>query len=180
MAQTLQVSTATGKLDRLLVNAAHTTGKSPLLQLFDKNAKHNFLIDTGAAISVFPAGWSDRFRKGDVTLLAANNSIIDTYGSRQFILDFGLPHPLTNLAISSSWCDSTYHWRWFSVATQIVRGSRQTHLIDTRNGTQVEAEPSPCPTTFLNFLQLAIHLWSFQTTSGWLPVIDKCLHQRYP
>lgn len=77
------------------MNAAHVSGTSPLLRLYDKNTKLNFLIDMGAAISVFPAGRSDHFKKGDVTLRAANNSIINTYGSRQLSLDFGLPCPLT-------------------------------------------------------------------------------------
>ena len=59
------------------------------------NTKLNFLIDTGAALSVLPAGRSDRFKKGNATLRAANDSIINNYGSRQLILDFGLPRPLT-------------------------------------------------------------------------------------
>ena len=63
------------------MNAAHATGTSPLLRLNDKNTTLTFLIDTGAALSVLPAGRSDRFKKGDVTLRAANNSIINTYGS---------------------------------------------------------------------------------------------------
>lgn len=81
------------------MNAAHATGPSPLLRLYDMNTKLNFLIDTEAALSVLPAGQSDsvsdRFKKGDVTLRAANNSIINTNGSRQLILNFGLPGPLT-------------------------------------------------------------------------------------
>lgn len=81
------------------MNAAHATGPSPFLRLYDKNTKLNFLIDTEAALSVLPAGQSDsvsdRFKKGDVTLRAANNSIINTNGSRQLILNFGLPRPLT-------------------------------------------------------------------------------------
>ena len=151
MPRALQVSTAIGKLDGQSVNAAHATGKSCLLRLFDKNTKQNFLIDTGAEISVFPAGRSDRLHKTDVTLRAANNSIISTYGFRRFTLDFGLPRPLT--------------WR-FLVAdvTQPIIGAdfllqhkllvdlAQRRLIDTRNGTRVEADPSPCSTPRLNFI----------------------------
>ena len=66
-----------------------------LLQSFDlitRILNWIFLIDKGAAPSLFPAGQSDRFKKGDVTLGVANISIINTrYGSRQLILDSGLP-----------------------------------------------------------------------------------------
>ena len=61
------------------MNAAHTTGSSQLLRVFDKNSKLHFLIHTGAEISVFPAGRADRFHKSDVTLRAANNSTIDHF-----------------------------------------------------------------------------------------------------
>lgn len=142
MPRALQVSPAPGKLDGQSVNAAHTTGHSCLLRLFDKNSQQTFLIDTGAEISVFPAGRSDRLHKRDLTLRAANNSPINTYGFRQFTLDFGLPRPLT--------------WR-FLVAdvTQPIIGAdfllqhkllvdlEQRRLIDTRNGTRVAADPSP-------------------------------------
>ena len=135
------------------VYAAHATGPSPLLRLYDKNTKLKFLIDTGVALSVLPAERSDRFKKSDVTLRAANNSIINTYGSRQLILDFGLPRSLT--------------WR-FLVAdvTQPIIGADfllqhkllvdldRRRLFDTRNGTRVEAESSPCPTPHLNFLSM--------------------------
>ena len=135
------------------MNTAHVTGTSPLLQLYDKNTKLNFLIDTGAALSVLPAGRSDRFKKGDIILQAANNSIINTYGSQQLILDFGLPRPLT--------------WRFlvadvsqpiisadFLLQHKLLVDLDRRRLIDTRNGTRVEAESSPCPTPHLNLLSV--------------------------
>ena len=131
------------------MNVAHSTGTSRLLRLLDKNSKQQFLIDTGAEVSVFPAGRSDRWIKGDVTLRAANNSFINTYGYKHFTLDFGLPRPLT--------------WR-FLVAdvTQPIIGADfllqhkllvdldQKRLIDTMNGTRIIAEPSTNQSPCLN------------------------------
>ena len=131
------------------MNVAHSTGTSRLLRLLDKNSKQQFLIDTGAEVSVFPAGRSDRWIKGDVTLRAANNSFINTYGYKQFTLNFGLPRPLT--------------WR-FLVAdvTQPIIGADfllqhkllvdldQKRLIDTMNGTRIIAEPSTNQSPCLN------------------------------
>ena len=131
------------------MNVAHSTGTSRLLRLLDKNSTQQFLIDTGAEVSVVPAGRSDRWIKGDVTLRAANNSFINTYGYKQFTLDFGLPRPLT--------------WR-FLVAdvTQPIIGADfllqhkllvdldQKRLIDTMNGTRIIAEPSTNQSPCLN------------------------------
>lgn len=106
------------------VNAALVTGSSSLLQLYDKNSRLHFLIATGAAISMFLAGLSHRFQKSDVTLQAENNSI----KHQQFLtVNPWIWAPTSpHLAISWNWCDLTYHWHWFSVATQIVNGSGQT------------------------------------------------------
>ena len=131
------------------MNAAHATGTSHLLRLFDNNSKQQFLIDTGAEVSVFPARRSDWLTQGDVILRAANNSSINTYGFKTLTLNFGLPRPLT--------------WR-FLVAdvTQPIIGADfllqhkllvdldQRRLIDTRNGTQVFTEFSAHPPPRLN------------------------------
>ena len=149
----LQVPTALGKLAGQPVNAAHATGPSRLLRLFDSNSKQRFLIDTGAEVSVFPASRSDRLHKGDVTLRAANNSFINTYGLKQLILDFVLPRPLT--------------WRFLIAdVTQPIIGAdfllqhkllvdlNQKRLIDTRNGSRVYAEPSSDSSPRLNNISL--------------------------
>ena len=120
----MQILTATGKLDCQPVNAALVTGSSSLLQLYDKNSRLHFLIATGAAISMFLAGLLHRFQKSDVTLQAENNSI----KHQQFLtVNPWIWAPTSpHLAISRNWCNLTYHWHWFSVATQIVNGSGQT------------------------------------------------------
>ncbi len=143
MPRALHLPTEYGKREGQPLNAAQGTG-SCLLKLFDKNSKHCFLIDTGAEVSVFPAKRADRLNKSNVTLRAANNSFINTYGFKQWTLNFGLPRPLT--------------WR-FRIAdvTQPIIGADfllqhkllvdLTHkrLIDTRYGTRVQTQISPDP-----------------------------------
>ena len=120
------------------VNAAHTTGSSQLLRVFDKNSKLHFLIDTGAEISVFPAGRADRFHKSDVTLRAANNSTINTYGFRQLTLDFGLPRPLTWKFVVADLNQSIVDAD-FLLRHKLLVDLEKRRLLDTRNGTRVEA-----------------------------------------
>ena len=129
------------------------TGPSPLLRLYDKNTKLNFLIDTGAALSVLPAGRSDGFKKGGVTLQAANNSIINTYGSQQLILNFGLSCPLTWQFLVADMTQPIIGAD-FLVQHKLLEDLDRQRLIDNRNGTGVEAESLPCPTPHLNFLSM--------------------------
>ena len=60
-----------------------------------KNSERRFLVDTGAEVSLLPASSSDRNRNTPgLSLQAANNSTIPTYGTRSLTLDLSLPHPL--------------------------------------------------------------------------------------
>lgn len=53
-----------------------------------------FLIDTGAEISVLPPTTSERRSgKNSLSLQAANNSVIATYGQRSLTLNLGLRRP---------------------------------------------------------------------------------------
>ena len=135
MPRALRVSHATGKLDRRSVNAAHSTG--------------SFLIDTGAEISVFPARRADCFHKSDVTLRAANNSTINTYGFRQLTLDFGLPRPLTWKFVVAD-VNQPIVGADFLLRRKLLVDLEKRHLLDTRHGTRVEAESSPGPTSRIN------------------------------
>ena len=58
----------------------------------DRNSKLNFLVDTGASISVVPASKFGRKKRNpdDGVLAAANGSKIATYGERILSLDIGL------------------------------------------------------------------------------------------
>ena len=99
--------------------------------------KQDFLIDTGAEINVFPASRSHRLNKADLTLPAANNSSIKTYGFQQLTLNLGLPRPLT--------------WRFvllaiiganFQLQYKLLVDLDQRRLADTRNGTRISADHS--------------------------------------
>ena len=158
MPRVLHLPTEYGKREGQPLNAAQGTG-SCLLKLFDTNSKHCFLIDTGAEISVFPAKRADRLNKSNVTLRAANNSFINTYGFKQLTLNFGLPRPLT--------------WRFriadvtrpiigadFLLRHKLLVDLTHTRLIDTRYGTRVQAQISPDPPhlfTMCPYLMKPIH-----------------------
>ena len=58
--------------------------------MLDKNSKKNFLVDTGAAVSVFPASLSDKRRKSTEYLTAVNGSKINSYGEKLLSINFGL------------------------------------------------------------------------------------------
>ena len=66
---------------------------SKLLYFADKRNKCNYLIDTGAAVSVLPKSCANR--TSDATclpLVAANNATINTYGTSRRVVDVGLKH----------------------------------------------------------------------------------------
>ena len=123
------------------MNAAHATGNSSLLKLFDKNSKRYFLVDTGAEVSVYPASRVDRLNKSHVTLRAANNSFINTYGFKQLVLDFGLPRPLT-WKFQVADVNQPIIVADFLLQHKLLVDLAQKRLIDTRNGTRVIAETS--------------------------------------
>ena len=64
--------------------------KSHLVHLRDLITKKNFLIDSGAEISVIPATKMDWVKEDHSTLSAANGSPINTYGEKLMIIDIGL------------------------------------------------------------------------------------------
>ena len=78
-----------GKRPSRSLVAAATGHNHGLLFLCDSVSKRQFLIDTGAEVSVLPAtGLDTRTRKPGPPLLAANGSTIRTYGTRQLSLNF--------------------------------------------------------------------------------------------
>ena len=77
------------------VAAGHKNG---LLFLCDSISKRQFLVDTGAEVSVLPAtGLDTRTRQPGPPLLAANGSSIRTYGTRRLSFHFA---------------SNTYHWNF--------------------------------------------------------------------
>ena len=64
---------------------------SKLLYVADKGHKCRYLIDTGAAVSVLPKSCANVISDADsLSLVAANNSTIHTYGNCKRVVDVGL------------------------------------------------------------------------------------------
>jgi len=64
------------------------------LHVYDRATGQQFLVDTGAEISLLPASPSDKRTPTELKLFAANNSFIDTFGERRLTLNFGLRRPI--------------------------------------------------------------------------------------
>jgi len=64
------------------------------LHVYDRATGQQFLVDTGAEISLLPASLSDKKTPSELKLFAANNSFIDTFGERRLTLNFGLRRPI--------------------------------------------------------------------------------------
>ena len=78
---------------RSILEAAQSPGVSHHSRLFfvtDSNTKQQFLIDTGAEVSVLPPRSTDRAQRQSYDLQAANSSTIATYGTRSLTLNLGL------------------------------------------------------------------------------------------
>ncbi|KMQ86124.1 gag-pol polyprotein, partial [Lasius niger] len=60
------------------------------LIVFDKSSGLNFLIDTGADVSLIPKELVSKAQVSSFKLYAANGTKINTYGSKTLILNFGL------------------------------------------------------------------------------------------
>ena len=68
-----------------------TTNASRLFFIKDRASGLRFLVDTGAEISVIPPSNTERKHRQDkLSLQAANNTTIATYGSRSLTLNLGL------------------------------------------------------------------------------------------
>ena len=85
---------ATGKLSGQSLMATGVSGlsQSRLFYIHDQSSSLHFLIDTGAEVSIIPPSFSDRRNPQGLTLHAANNTSIHTYGTRTLSLDLGLHH----------------------------------------------------------------------------------------
>lgn len=70
------------------MGAAHTKGCR--LQIYDTVSKRNFLIDTGAEVSVIPVADRNAPPNPHYILYAANDSTIRTYGAARINTSFGL------------------------------------------------------------------------------------------
>lgn len=91
MSLTLQQGQEVGKRPgRSPVVATVTGATSSLLYVQDNKSGRRFLVDTGAEVSVVPSSrWDVHKVKTDCTLVAANGSLIPTYGTRPISFMFG-------------------------------------------------------------------------------------------
>lgn len=65
------------------------------LHIFDRVHGRKFLVDTGAEVSILPVSCTNRKTPVELTLYAANNMRINTYGEERLTLDLGLRRPIT-------------------------------------------------------------------------------------
>ncbi len=75
-----------------LVAASAAGPLSRLLYVWNRTVRCKFLVDSGAAISVLPAGPHHRRQQPTAAtpdLVAANNSVIPTYGMANLTIDLG-------------------------------------------------------------------------------------------
>lgn len=80
----------------LEADEAAAASVTPQRRLFvqDKRTGQQFLVDTGAAISVLPRNPRIHKNPSGFNLVAANNTIIPTFGEKTLHLDLGLRRPL--------------------------------------------------------------------------------------
>ena len=93
MPPALHLPKKTGKLKNRQLQAATIVGNAApgrLFFVYDKLSNLNFLVDTGAQVSLIPASPTDRRRPSAQTLTAANNTPIQTFGQRCLTLNLGL------------------------------------------------------------------------------------------
>lgn len=139
-----------GKLaDQRVVGATNPTGQpdisdSRLFYVRDIDTRSKFLVDTGAAVSVFPPTKQQRTHKSDIMLKAANGSIIHTYGQRSLTLNFGLRRTfrwlfiIADVPIGILGADFLHNFRL------LVDVSRRK-LLDSLTGLNVTGSPANCP-----------------------------------
>ena len=138
---------------------------SRLFYVTDSSTGLKFLIDTGAEVSVIPPSCADRQRQQDgLTLLAANNSVIATFGKRSLTLNLGLRR--------------TFHWvfiiadvrhpilgadflRHYSLLVDMAHGrlvDSLTHLqVQGITSREVSLSPSLLPKTTGNAFEAILH-----------------------
>lgn len=79
-------------LNRGSIRSTSTLNKNSLLYIKDQTDDFNYLIDTGASVSVIPVRPCDKKHKDpNFQLQAANGSTIKTYGERLLFVDIGFP-----------------------------------------------------------------------------------------
>ena len=96
----MRLPNSLGKLIRQQMRTTNSAGQhdsnnSRLLHVKEKTTGLSFLVDSGAQVSLIPAGQQDRNKGAEkLTLQAVNGSIIQTYGCRRIDIDLNLQRKL--------------------------------------------------------------------------------------
>ena len=80
---------AVGKRQRRPSVASSAAGINQLFYIDDTSSKRRFLVDTGAQVSVLPASPHERQGIPSSSLVAANKSLIKTFGTRRLTFSLG-------------------------------------------------------------------------------------------
>ena len=93
--QSKAATLASGEITEARHGSAETSfpslSPSKLLYVVDKHNKCNYLIDTGAAVSVLPKSYANRTSDSAcLPLVAANNTTINSYGNCRRVVNVGL------------------------------------------------------------------------------------------
>jgi len=100
MSARMQFLNSRGKRQSQQLNVASAGTLASITNTFsitDNKSRQQFLIDTGADVSVYPASPNERkFNKPSISLSAANGTSIQTWGKRVFNLQFNWNKPITH------------------------------------------------------------------------------------
>ena len=134
------------------VSVYHYLLPSQLFFITDNNSAYNFLVDTGAEVSVLPATCTDRKHPQDgCNLLEVNGSSIIVYGKRLLTLNLGLRRIfrwifiVANVQAPILGADFLCH---FSLLVNI----KHSHLIDATTQLRVQGVVSQATSPSPSFL----------------------------
>ena len=126
---------------------------SRLFYITDRGTNRQFLVDTGAEISVIPPSTTDRSNPQDMVLQAANNTSIPTFGRRSITLDLGLQRQfpwifvIADVKLPILGIDFLRHY-------DLVVDVKQQRLLDSVTRSQVQGIVSHRPSIHLTLLPL--------------------------
>ena len=110
----------------------------------DVNSSRQFLVDTGAAISVFPPTRQEKGKISALTLQAVNGTRIPTFGERSLTLDLGLRRTcrwiftIAEVSTPILGADFLHHFNF-------LVDVNKRRLIDPLTNMSVVGTPSKCP-----------------------------------
>ena len=126
---------------------------SKLLYVADKGHKCRYLIDTGAAVSVSPKSCANGISDADsLSLVAANNSTINTYSNCKRVVDVGLKreYPWTFIVAD---VQQPIIGADFLIHYNLLVDLRNRCLWDMRTGLAIAASLSSIKSLSLNTVQ---------------------------